>query len=46
MLFVQFEDEIRNQLNDPAHVFEHRIPEKGTWISKIKESVFCILSPS
>ena len=25
----RFEDEIRNQLNDPAHVFEHRIPEKG-----------------
>ena len=38
----RFEDEIRNQLNDPAHVFEHKIPEKGDLdLEKIKESVFC-----
>ena len=28
--FEKFEDEIRNQLNNPAHVFEHKIPDKGT----------------
>ena len=38
----RFEDEIRNQLNDPAHVFEHKIPEKGDFdLERIKESVFC-----
>ena len=41
-LFCKFEDEIRNQLNDPAHEFEHKIPEKGTLdLEKIKESDFC-----
>ena len=41
-LFCKFEDEIRNQLNDPAHVFEHKIPEKGDLdLEQIKESVFC-----
>jgi DNA-directed RNA polymerase len=41
-LFCKFEDEIRNQLNNPAHIFEHKIPDKGTLdLEKIKESDFC-----
>jgi len=41
-LFDRFEDEIRNQLNNPAHVFEHKIPEKGTLdLEQIKQSDFC-----
>ena len=41
-LFCKFEDEIRNQLNDPAHEFKHKIPEKGELdLEKIKESDFC-----
>lgn len=41
-LFCKFEDEIRNQLNNPAHVFDSKIPEKGSLdLEKIKESDFC-----
>lgn len=41
-LFCKFEDEIRNQLNDPAHEFQHKIPEKGKLdLDRIRYSDFC-----